>query len=97
MPGRATRGPRKKRPSSDSFCSSAVIGVLNSAISLFYYAKIIRAMYLDEPLNDTPLPVPGLYNGVLIALAVPILVLGLYWAPLAHWAALAFGGGVSAV
>lgn len=75
----------------------AVIGVLNSAISLFYYAKIIRAMYLDEPLNDTPLPVPGLYNGVLIALAVPILVLGLYWAPLAHWAALAFGGGISAV
>ena len=70
----------------------AVIGVLNSAISLFYYAKIIRAMYFDEALNDTPLPVPGLYNGVLIALAVPILVLGIYWAPLAHWAALAFGG-----
>lgn len=73
----------------------AVVGVLNSAISLFYYAKIIRAMYLDAPLNDTPLPVPGLYNGVLIALAIPVMVLGLYWAPLLYWAAMAFGGHIA--
>ena len=71
----------------------AVIGVLNSAVSLFYYARIIKAMYLDESLDDRPLAVPALYTGVLVALAVPILVLGLYWAPLVRWASAAFGGG----
>jgi NADH-quinone oxidoreductase subunit N len=71
----------------------AVIGVLNSAVSLFYYARIIKAMYLDDALDDRPLAVPAIYTGVLVALAVPILVLGLYWAPLVRWASTAFGGG----
>jgi NADH-quinone oxidoreductase subunit N len=70
----------------------AVIGVLNSAVSLFYYAKIIKAMYLERSLNDRALPVPALYTGVLIALAVPVVFLGIYWAPLVSWAAAAFGG-----
>jgi NADH-quinone oxidoreductase subunit N len=70
----------------------AVIGVLNSAISLFYYAKIIKAMFFEHPANDTPLPVPGLYTGVLIVLAIPVVALGIYWAPLVTWAAAAFGG-----
>jgi NADH-quinone oxidoreductase subunit N len=70
----------------------AVIGVLNSAVSLYYYARIIKAMYLDEAADDRPLEVPGLYNGVLVALAVPVIVLGVYWTPLVRWAAAAFGG-----
>ncbi len=71
----------------------AVIGVLNSAVSLFYYARIIKAMYLEESTDERPLAVPALYTGVLVALAVPILVLGIYWAPLVRWASSAFGGG----
>ena len=71
----------------------AVIGVLNSAVSLFYYARIIKAMYLEEPTDQRPLAVPALYTGVLVALAVPVLVLGIYWAPLVRWASAAFGGG----
>jgi NADH-quinone oxidoreductase subunit N len=70
----------------------AVIGVLNSAVSLYYYARIIKAMYLEKATDDRALPVPALYTGVLVALAVPVLVLGLYWAPLVRWAAAAFGG-----
>src|SRR3954447_7421216 len=70
----------------------AVIGVLNSAVSLFYYAKIIKAMYLDEAIDTAPLVVPRLYTGLLVALAVPLLVFGVYWGPLVRWAASAFGG-----
>src|SRR3954471_1763152 len=70
----------------------AVIGVLNSAVSLFYYAKIIKAMYLDVAIDTTPLVVPRLYTGLLVALAVPLLVFGVYWGPLVRWAASAFGG-----
>jgi len=70
----------------------AVIGVLNSAVSLFYYARVIKAMYLENALDDRPLPVPGLYTGVLVALTVPTVVLILYWTPLVRWAGNAFGG-----
>src|SRR6266478_1097055 len=71
----------------------AVIGVLNSAVSLFYYARIIKAMYLEEGPEAAPVSIPRLYTGVLLALAVPILALGVYWTPLVRWAAAAFGGG----
>src|SRR5947208_1480297 len=71
----------------------AVIGVLNSAVSLFYYARIIKAMYLEDAVDERPLAVPAVYTGLLVALAVPVLALGLYWAPLVRWAANAFGGG----
>src|SRR4029077_19637654 len=71
----------------------AVIGVLNSAVSLYYYARIIKAMYLEEAVDERPLAVPAIYTGLLVALAVPVLALGLYWAPLVRWAANAFGGG----
>jgi NADH-quinone oxidoreductase subunit N len=70
----------------------AVIGVLNSALSLFYYAKIIKAMYLEEAVDTAPLAVPRLYTGLLVALAVPLFVFGVYWGPLVRWAATAFGG-----
>ncbi len=70
----------------------AVIGVLNSAVSLFYYARIIKAMYLEDAPAAEPIQVPALYTGVLVALSVPLLVFGLYWGPLIRWAASAFGG-----
>jgi NADH-quinone oxidoreductase subunit N len=71
-----------------------VIGVVNSAVSLFYYARIIKAMYLEESVDDRPLPVPAVYNWLLVVgLAVPTLALGLWWAPLVRWASSAFGGG----
>src|SRR5438132_522708 len=70
----------------------AVIGVVNSALSLFYYARIIKAMYLEDAPAAERMPVPALYTGVLVALTVPLLVFGLYWGPLVRWAATAFGG-----
>ena len=70
----------------------AVIGVLNSAVSLFYYAKLIKAMYFEESRDDTPMPVPGLYTGILVSLGALVMVLGIYWTPLLRWASAAFGG-----
>ena len=74
----------------------AIIGVVNSAVSLFYYARIVKTMYLEEATDKRPLVLPGLYTGVLVALAIPILILGLYWGPLLSWAASAFGAPPSA-
>ena len=73
----------------------AVIGVVNSAVSLVYYAKVVKTMFLEDALDQRPLRLPGLYTGVLVVLAVPVIVLGLYWTPLVNWAAAAFGGAGS--
>ena len=71
----------------------AVIGVLNSAVSLFYYARIMKAMYLEDSIDERPMALPAIYTGVLVALAVPVLVLGVYWGPLVRWASAAFSSG----
>jgi NADH-quinone oxidoreductase subunit N len=68
----------------------AVIGVVNSAISLFYYAKILRAMYFGhqgmDPGADSPAAIPSLHTGILVAMAVPTVILGIFWSPLLDWA-----------
>jgi NADH-quinone oxidoreductase subunit N len=59
----------------------AVVGVLNSIISLFYYARILRAMYLEKG-ETGPTSVRPLFSATSVALAVPTLLLGIYWSPL---------------
>jgi NADH-quinone oxidoreductase subunit N len=55
----------------------AVIGVLNSVVSLYYYARIVKTMFLDDP---GPAPetvrIPLLHTVVIIALAIPTLIFG---------------------
>jgi len=64
----------------------AVLGVMNGVISLYYYARIVRAMFLTVPqrnseaITKTPL---GVFDSVLLLIfVVPVLVLGLWWTPL---------------
>jgi NADH-quinone oxidoreductase subunit N len=58
----------------------AVVGVLNSVVSLFYYARVLRAMYLEKG-DGEPASVRPLFGATSVALAVPTLILGIYWAP----------------
>jgi len=60
----------------------AVIGVLNSVISLYYYAYVVKVMFLDRGPEDAPAVSVGLYHNILIwILLIPTLVMGLYWSP----------------
>ena len=57
----------------------AIIGVLNSVVSLYYYARIIKAMYFNEPTRTEAFR-PGLsYAGLLVCLAAATLFFGLFW------------------
>ena len=49
-----------------------VVGIVNSAISLYYYLKILKQMYLIEPKENVPLsaPHPVMVGLILCALAV---------------------------
>ena len=58
----------------------AIIGVLNSVISLFYYMRIAKAMYFTAYEGEQKrVAVAPLHMATLIVLAVPTLALGLYW------------------
>ncbi len=60
----------------------AIIGVLNSAVSLYYYARIVRAMFLEKPVQEKPVPIPLSYAGLLAGLAAAVLVFGVWWSPI---------------
>lgn len=74
----------------------ATVGVLNSVVSAFYYFRIIRTMFLDQPLGDERPVTVSLHNGALLyGLSLATIVLGLYWEPvagLAHRSLKFFGG-----
>lgn len=59
--------------------SLALIGVLNSAVSLYYYARIVKAMFLDKPHSTEKIPVPATYNVLLAGLVAAVIVFGVYF------------------
>jgi NADH-quinone oxidoreductase subunit N len=59
----------------------AVVGVLNSVVSLFYYARVLRAMYLEPGDNQPAMNVRRMFGATSVVLAIPTLVLGIYWGP----------------
>jgi NADH-quinone oxidoreductase subunit N len=61
----------------------ALVGALNSVISLYYYARVVRTMFLDFPEGGEGSVVVDWSNGSLLGLlAVLTVVLGVYWAPI---------------
>jgi NADH-quinone oxidoreductase subunit N len=60
----------------------AVVGILNSVVSLWYYARVIITMYsTNQEYDSSPLLVERPLVFILIILAIPTLLLGVYWAP----------------
>jgi NADH-quinone oxidoreductase subunit N len=65
----------------------ALVGALNSVVSLYYYARIIRTMFLDQPQGGEATVTLGRFYGLLAGgLAVATLVLGVYWIPFIEFA-----------
>jgi NADH-quinone oxidoreductase subunit N len=61
---------------------TVVWGVLNSAVSLYYYARVIRVMYLGEPSSETRVQVGVAPMVSLVAAAAGVLVIGFFSEPL---------------
>lgn len=71
----------------ESFYYLAVVGILNSVISLYYYVRIVKTMFLDSPLGTDREITLDPHNGSLLAvLSVATVVLGIYWAPVFDFA-----------
>jgi NADH-quinone oxidoreductase subunit N len=69
----------------------AVVGVLMSVVSAYYYLRVVVAMYMREPTRDVTWSTPGPAASLALAVSVAlVLALGIYPAPvleLAHRAA----------
>jgi len=65
------------------FTILAVAGVLNSALSLYYYAKVIWIMYVVEPEKgkETSLKIPISMIVALTLALESVILIGLYWSP----------------
>jgi NADH-quinone oxidoreductase subunit N len=59
----------------------AIVGVLNSVVSLFYYARVLKAMYLTPADKADGIQVRPAFGATTLVLALPTLVLGVYWSP----------------
>jgi NADH-quinone oxidoreductase subunit N len=65
----------------------AIVGALNSVISLYYYVKVFRNMYLHAPdQSAAPLTFSMMQRVTVLILLVPTLLFGLYFGPLVQLA-----------
>ena len=77
---------RSKAPASRAFtcCCCLLVGGLNTAISLFYYLRVVKVMTIDEEPRDRP---PFAYSDVslggaflwLITLPTALLIVSWDW------------------
>jgi NADH-quinone oxidoreductase subunit N len=66
-----------------------IVGALNTAIALYYYVRIVRAMFIDPPYVENPAPIRAHagYQLLVAAASAFVLVFGVWWTPIVDWAA----------
>ena len=69
----------------NSFYWLVLVGGINSVISLYYYFRVVKVMFFEGKKSETIVQPPKIMAGMLIVTAVPTLVLGIYWVPIADW------------
>ncbi|MCL4557812.1 MAG: NADH-quinone oxidoreductase subunit N [Deltaproteobacteria bacterium] len=64
-----------------------IVAVINTVVSLYYYARVIKKMYLETPPEGVrPIKVGVLPALIIISLLVPTILFGIWWAPLQSFA-----------
>ncbi len=70
----------------------ALIASVNIVISLYYYLKVVKKIYVDAPRSTTPIAVSPAMTCVLVALMLGIVVIGIFPGPFLDAAITAFKG-----
>jgi NADH-quinone oxidoreductase subunit N len=74
-----------------------VIGVINSMISVYYYLRIVVAMYFRDALRPlAPIDSPSMRAGLVIT-AIAVVLLGVFPGAVVDWAGPATAPAVAAV
>jgi len=70
----------------------AIIGVLTSVVSVFFYLRVVVMMYMTPSAGPMAIPkVPALAGAALVASAVIVFYLGILPAQVMDWAAMSIG------
>jgi NADH-quinone oxidoreductase subunit N len=56
----------------------ALVAILSAAISVYYYFRLIQAMYFREPAAESGLQFSGFFKVIMVVNAILILVLGIH-------------------
>ena len=69
----------------------AIVGIVCAVIGAFYYLRVMKVMYFDEPSGEPMQPRKDPVLRVVFGLnALSLLVLGVFWNPLMAWCQQAF-------
>ncbi|MCH8056194.1 MAG: NADH-quinone oxidoreductase subunit N [Deltaproteobacteria bacterium] len=69
-----------------AFVLLAVVAIINSVISLYYYARIVKTMFFDSPEpTDQVVAIPTSSFPPLVILTILTVFFGIYWGPLIHY------------
>ena len=60
----------------------ALLAVVNSVVSLYYYMRIVKAMFFEKGPEGGPLGLARMHVVLIVLLVVPTIVFGLAWGPL---------------
>ncbi len=64
-----------------------IVAVVNTVVSLYYYARVIKKMYLETPPEGVQPVRVGLVPAlIIISLLVPTILFGVWWTPLQSFA-----------
>ena len=69
----------------------AMVGVVNSVVSAYYYLRVVRTMYVTPPTTEEKVPSSHAFRIALAVTALAVLGLGIYPAPLLQVAEEAVG------
>ena len=65
----------------------AVIALLNTVVSLYYYVRVLKHMYLNKANESTQAVIPTLQPRIIVlALVIPVLLFGIYFTPIVSFA-----------
>ncbi len=71
---------------------TAVLAMLNSVVSVYYYLRVVVYMYMKEPVSEVQTPGMALGAGLAVAISlVMVLVLGVHPGSVVEWARMAVG------
>jgi NADH-quinone oxidoreductase subunit N len=71
----------------------AIVAIVMAIVGCFYYLRVVKAMYFDEPADKSALALPQdlPLRWLLSINGTALLVLGVLWGPLIDWCNRAFG------
>jgi len=62
-----------------------VVGLINIVISMYYYLIVVKKMYINEPIDPTPISISGPMKTVIYVGLAGTLVIGIYPQPFTDW------------